>query len=141
MGADFDYREAFSNLDYDALKDIEAAMLDSRKIGGPRTGELRRTFHPHGTAQRRHVPHWTPRGTREGQQRFAPQNSWPDNGNLDKARRLLWPVKQKYGNAISWADLMILAGNVALESMGFETIGSAVVVPTFGASRKRLLGS
>jgi len=125
MGEDFDYREAFGNLDYDALKkDIEAAMLDSQdwwpadwcNYGGL---FIRMSWHSAGTYRTGDGRG----GTREGQQRFAPQNSWPDNGNLDKARRLLWPVKQKYGNAISWADLMILAGNVALESMGFETLG------------------
>ena len=125
MGADFDYREAFSNLDYDGLKkDIEAAMLDSQDWWPADWGNygglfIRMAWHSAGTYRTGDGRG----GTREGQQRFAPQNSWPDNGNLDKARRLLWPVKQKYGNAISWADLMILAGNVALESMGFETIG------------------
>jgi catalase-peroxidase len=125
MGEDFDYREAFSNLDYDALKkDIEAAMLDSQDWWPADWGNygglfIRMAWHSAGTYRTGDGRG----GTREGQQRFAPQNSWPDNGNLDKARRLLWPVKQKYGNAISWADLMILAGNVALESMGFQTIG------------------
>jgi catalase-peroxidase len=125
MGEDFDYREAFNNLDYDALKkDIEAAMLDSQDWWPADWGNygglfIRMAWHSAGTYRTGDGRG----GTREGQQRFAPQNSWPDNGNLDKARRLLWPVKQKYGNAISWADLMILAGNVALESMGFETIG------------------
>ena len=125
MGEDFDYRAAFSQLDYDALKqDIEAAMLDSQDWWPADWGNygglfIRMAWHSAGTYRTGDGRG----GTREGQQRFAPQNSWPDNGNLDKARRLLWPVKQKYGNAISWADLMILAGNVALESMGFETLG------------------
>ena len=125
MGEDFDYRAAFSEVDYDALKkDIEAAMLDSQDWWPADWGNygglfIRMAWHSAGTYRTGDGRG----GTREGQQRFAPQNSWPDNGNLDKARRLLWPIKQKYGNAISWADLMILAGNVALESMGFETLG------------------
>ncbi len=125
MGENFDYREAFTDVDYDALKkDIEDAMLDSQDWWPADWGNygglfIRMAWHSAGTYRTGDGRG----GTREGQQRFAPQNSWPDNGNLDKARRLLWPVKQKYGAAISWADLMILAGNVALESMGFETIG------------------
>ncbi|MGB2014871.1 MAG: peroxidase family protein, partial [Flavobacteriales bacterium] len=125
MGSEFDYREAFANVDYDVLKkDIEDVMLDSQDWWPADWGNygglfIRMAWHSAGTYRTGDGRG----GTREGQQRFAPQNSWPDNGNLDKARRLLWPVKQKYGAAISWADLMILAGNVALESMGFETLG------------------
>jgi catalase-peroxidase len=125
MGSEFDYREAFANVDYDALKkDIEDVMLDSQDWWPADWGNygglfIRMAWHSAGTYRTGDGRG----GTREGQQRFAPQNSWPDNGNLDKARRLLWPVKQKYGASISWADLMILAGNVALESMGFETLG------------------
>ena len=125
MGSEFVYREAFANVDYDALKkDIEDVMLDSQDWWPADWGNygglfIRMAWHSAGTYRTGDGRG----GTREGQQRFAPQNSWPDNGNLDKARRLLWPVKQKYGAAISWADLMILAGNVALESMGFETLG------------------
>tara|TARA_B110000879_G_scaffold75314_1_gene105056 strand:+ start:242 stop:2518 length:2277 start_codon:yes stop_codon:yes gene_type:complete len=127
MGEDFNYQEAFKTLDYFALKkDIETIMTDSKDWWPADYGNygglfIRMAWHSAGTYRTGDGRG----GTRAGQQRFAPQNSWPDNANLDKSRRLLWPIKQKYGSKISWADLMILAGNVALESMGFQTIGFA----------------
>jgi catalase-peroxidase len=127
MGATFNYKQAFNSLDYQALKnDLKALMTDSQEWWPADYGNygpffIRMAWHSAGTYRTGDGRG----GTREGQQRFAPQNSWPDNANLDKARRLLWPIKQKYGSKISWADLMILAGNVAFESMGFQTIGFA----------------
>lgn len=127
LGEQFSYKEAFESLDYAALKkDIEQVLTDSQDWWPADFGNygglfIRMAWHSAGTYRTGDGRG----GTREGKQRFAPQNSWPDNANLDKARRLLWPVKQKYGQKISWADLMILAGNVAFESMGFETIGFA----------------
>lgn len=127
MSTDFDYREAFKRLDYAQLKaDIRAVLTESQDWWPADFGNygplfIRMAWHSAGTYRTGDGRG----GTREGQQRFAPQNSWPDNGNLDKARRLLWPIKQKYGSKISWADLMILTGNVALEDMGFETLGFA----------------
>ena len=131
MDPDFDYAHAFGTLDYAALKaDLAALMTQSQPWWPADYGHygglmIRLAWHAAGTYRTADGRG----GANTGNQRFAPLNSWPDNGNLDKGRRLLWPIKQKYGNAISWADLFILAGNVAMETMGFKTFG-------FGGGRK-----
>lgn len=125
MGTNYDYLKDFQRLDYFALKkDIEKVLTTSQDWWPADFGNygplfIRMAWHSAGTYRSADGRG----GSRAGQQRFAPLNSWPDNGNLDKARRLLWPIKQKYGSKISWADLMILTGNVSLESMGFKTYG------------------
>ncbi len=127
MDPNFNYAKAFQSLDYFALKsDIKAVLTKSQDWWPADFGNygplfIRMAWHSAGTYRTGDGRG----GATAGQQRFAPLNSWPDNGNLDKARRLLWPIKQKYGNKISWADLMVLAGNVSLESMGFKTFGFA----------------
>ena len=143
MGEEFDYAKEFESLDLAAVKaDLADLMTDSQDWWPADFGHygplfVRMTWHSAGTYR----VHDGRGGGGRGQQRFAPLNSWPDNVSLDKARRLLWPIKQKYGSKISWADLMILTGNVALETMGFKTFGFAGGrADTWEPDQGRLLG-